>query len=322
MHAKRAGTNRWLICWRQTVQVPADQPLSFIDRPGQILFCGDILFWYIQNSAGQDSCILFGTGKGAYAGKERTEVMRKYGYILVLLMIWTCGVQADTLVQDLLERYERIETVTCDVRRDLVNAEGRMRWLSRVHFARPDRLHVENHAPLPRRIIADGETMYQHNEGQPRGFRAPIASLNTAMRDGLRKVPGTAMEHLLRIGGAPETVLPGELDDFPVRRAYATDTLYVVLHADADLRLGRIELFDGPDQRTQAGQIDFEAFDEVIDGVWIPMVHRGRFQVGGSENTETTRISNYAANAPMPQHLFQAESFFRDVTWVDSFDEL
>ena len=244
-------------------------------------------------------------------------------------MIWMgfCSVcmagslYADTLVDRLIERYEQVDTVTCDVRRDVSNEDGRMRWLSRVYFERPDRLHVENHAPLPRRIIADGEMMYQHSDGQPRGFRKAIAELDERMLQGLHKVPGTAMEHLFRLQGVPEIELDGS-GTYPVRRAYNAERVFVVLYADEAYRLGRMEFFTSPERDQMTGEIDFEAFEEVLDGVWIPMVHQGRFLIGGLENRETTRISNLSVNEPIPGHLFNADAFFKDVDWVDRFEDL
>lgn len=239
------------------------------------------------------------------------------------LLCLTLSSGAETLVDQLIERYERINTVTCDVRRDITNDDGRMRWLSRVHFKRPDRLHVENHAPLPRRIIADGQRMYQHNEGHPRGFRKAIAELPGPMLDGLRKVPGTVMDHLFRIQKEEEMVLDSEGGAYPIRRGYEADNLYVVLESDEEWRLGRMSFYESADRTTLTAAFEFEAFVEVLDGVWIPMVHRGRFYVGGLENEETTRISNYAVNTPVPDHLFDADLYFPDdIEWVDQFDEL
>ncbi len=239
----------------------------------------------------------------------------------IISLGWAGTLLADTLAEQLLERYEQVETVTCDVRRDLSNEDGRMRWLSRVYYQRPNRLHVENHAPLQRRIIADGETMYQYNDGQPRGFRRAIADLDERMLHGLHKVPGTAMEHLYRLRGVPEIELEGE-GTYPIRRAYKTERVTVVLHADEKYRLGRIAFYADPERSEQTGEIDFSAFEEVLDGVWIPMLHQGRFTSGGLETRETTRISNMTVNEPIPQHLFNASTFFKDVEWVDRFEEL
>lgn len=252
--------------------------------------------------------------------KEADLIMRML--VGMLCLLWAAdSLRAETLVEQLIERYEQVESVTCDVRRDVSNEDGRLRWLSRVYYQRPDRLHVENHAPLQRRIIADGETMYQYNDGQPRGFRRALAELDERMLQGLSKVPGTAMEHLYRLQGLAEVELAGE-GAYPIRRGYETERLFVVLHADDAYRLGRIELYESSDRTRLAVEIDFDAFEEVVDGVWIPMRHQSRSVLGAIEVRETTRFSNFSANEPIPQHLFNAAAFFSDVQWVDQFEDL
>ncbi len=230
--------------------------------------------------------------------------------------------EAHTLVQRLLEQYAQIESVSCDIRRDITATEGSIRWLSRVYFQRGDRLHVENFAPLPRLIIADGSTMHQHNEDQPRGFRRPIADLTPVMQAGLRRVPGTWEEHLFRLRDKPEIELEGS-GDFPIWRAYETPTVYAVLQVDDAGRLGRLQLFDANDRTRLTGELVGDAFEEVADGVWIPMVHRAHFQVGDTATRERIRFSNYAVNEPIDEQLFKADSHFPDtVEWVDQFEDL
>ncbi len=262
--------------------------------------------------------------------------MKRFWWVW-FFMLTASVASADTLAERLIARYERVETITCDVRRDVSNEDGRLRWLSRVYYQQPDRLHVENHAPLPRRIIADGETMYQHSDGEPRGFRRAIAELDDRMLHGLRKVPGTAMDHLYRLQGTPEQVLDGDSDyppvdgdsddgdrdsDYPLQRGYDAENVYVVLHADEAYRLGRLEFYTDSERTEMTGEIDFSAFEEVLEDVWIPLLHQGRFQVGGLENRETTRISNVTVNEPIPEHLFNAAAFFDNVDWVDRFEDL
>lgn len=242
-------------------------------------------------------------------------------WMIFLLGLWmTTDVQAETLVDRLIALYEQVDTVTCEVRKDAETPEGNVRWLSRVQYQRPDRLHVENYVPIKRRIISDGTTMFQYNDGFPRGFRSPIADLSEPMLHSLRKVPGTAMEHLFRLNGVPETVLEGD-GAFPIRRAYAAK-IYVVLHADEQNRLGRIEFYDAADHARLTGEVDFSEFQEVIKGVWIPMMHVARFTVNGQESKEITRITNFTANEPIAGSFFVAEPFFPEVEWVARFEDL
>ena len=229
---------------------------------------------------------------------------------------------AATLAEQLLQGYEKVRTVTCEIRREIA-AEGirPMRMLSRVYFQRPDLLHVENTSPVPRRIVADGVTFYSYAVGDSKGFSRPVAELDEEMLLSLRKVPGTATEHLLRLRGVAETNLPGT-DDFPVRRGYSTPKVFVVLSMDKAGRLARIEFFTGPDLKTQTAQYNYSAFQEPIPGVWFPCLHQAVATLGGAESRETTRVNNLSVNTPIAPSLFVAAPFFKKVRFASSFEDI
>ncbi len=242
--------------------------------------------------------------------------------LLIMACLVVGGAHAEsTWLADLLAGYARIETVSCDVRRDVSNQDGDIRWLSRVLFQQPDRLHVENFSPLPRRIIADGAVMYQHNEGHPRGFRRAINDLDETMLLNLRRVPGTLMEHLLRLQQVDEIVLSRE-DDGSVLRAYKVDDVYVVIQADERDRLTEIRFYAGPDREQLTGSVICTHFEEVLDGVWIAMRHQVEVTAVGVTTRERVRFSNYEVNVDIPDRLFDADLFFDGVRWVDRFDRL
>lgn len=247
--------------------------------------------------------------------------MKRAICLSVMMMLPFGALAESTWLEQLLAMYEQIESVSCDVRRDISNEDGSIRWLSRVHFQHPDRLHVENFSPLPRRIVADGDMMFQHNEGHPRGFRRRIADLDETMTYNLRRVPGTVMEHLFRLRGAEEITLPAE-GDFPVRHAYLAGDVYVILEADEQNRLGRVQFYTDQNREQLTGEIISSHFEEVIDGVWIAMRHQIRIMAAGTTTRETVRFSNYEANIEIPARLFDANLFFEGVRWVDTFDRL
>ena len=229
---------------------------------------------------------------------------------------------APSLVAQLLLQYRQIESVSCEVRRDILTPEGTIRWLSRVYYQTPDRLHAANASPLPRLILSDGETMYQHNAGQPRGFRRALEDLDETMRINLHRIPGTLMDHLLRIEHAPEIPLEPTADA-PIRRAYETTSTYVVLEADEHNRLLRVNFFNTQDRNNPIGTIMCDAFEEVIPGVWIAMSHQISFRSGKNDIQERIRFSQYKANEQLPADIFNPDAFFPPaVEWVDSFDQL
>lgn len=228
------------------------------------------------------------------------------------------GALAETLVERLLKEYEAVQTLTCDLRRDNEAGADKMRFLSRIYYARPDRLHVENTAPIERTIVSDGTNFFSYIDGDPKGFSRPVDKLDVEMLRSLRKVPGTAMDHLLRLKDVPETELPATAE-FPVRRGYDAGKVFAVLSMDASNRLARIEFYTAADQKNLTGQYDYSAFQEVVPGVWIPCLHQGVMRVAGQETRETTRVSNLSVNTPIAEGLFVPAPYFKGVEFVDSF---
>ncbi len=127
------------------------------------------------------------------------------------------------------------------------------------------------------------------------------------------------MEHLLRLRGVPEVALEGT-SEFPVRRGYETARLFVVLSADGEGRLARIEFFSSREMSRQKAQYDYSGFQEVAEGVWIPCLHKAELSEAGLKVEETTRVSNLSVNSPVPGDLFKADAFFTDVEFVAEMD--
>lgn len=249
------------------------------------------------------------------------HVWMKTAVWMVISLLLACPVYAGTLVEQILASYDAIETVTCEVRKDTTSGGRRIRMLSRVYFQRPDRIHVENVTPVPRRIVSDGAVFYSHVEGTPRGYRCPVADLDEPFLHTLRRVPGTAMDHLFRLRGAEETELDGT-EEFPVRRGYRVDLHRVVLSLDASGRLARIEFFEADAAGEALAQFDYSGFVEALDGVWIPTLHQGRSSLGGMDLRETSRIDNLSVNAPIAAELFVPGPFFKGVEFVSRIEDL
>jgi len=255
-----------------------------------------------------------------------TQRAWKYGGLLVLTTICASMAKADvlgrtTLVERLLAQYEPIKTVSCEVRKVTKGPGGKIRTLSRVYYRRPDQIHVETVSPLKRRIISDGSRLYSYIEGDPRGFSRPVGKLDKDMAISLRKIPGTAMDHLLRLKGVPEQNLeatPG----FPVRKGYKTDKLFAVLSLDPVGRLARIAFYDSPGMRSKTAQCEYSRFREVATGIWIPRLHRTVALIEGVETRETVRISNLAVNEPIANGLFVAHSFFEGIEFAENFEDI
>lgn len=241
--------------------------------------------------------------------------------LLLALMVYPVIANSQTLVDQLLGDYEKITSVSCDIRKDTENTEQKVRMLSRVHFQRPDRIHVENISPLARRIVADGTNLYYYVQDDPKGLSRPIDQLDEKMLMQVRKVPATAMDHLFRLQGVTETNLEGATE-FPVRKGYSVTNHFVVLSLDATGRLSRIEFFATAEMQKKTAQYDFCNFSEVAPGVWLASLHQGKVWIADIETRETTHFDNLIVNDPIPASLFDASLFFKGVEFAPDFVEI
>jgi hypothetical protein len=228
---------------------------------------------------------------------------------------------APRLADRLLEEYSRIDRLSCHIRREVETPQGKTRFLSRVFWERGGRLHADNSSPLSRTIVSDGTNFFSYIQGDPRGFSRPVAELNEEMTLNLRKVPGTAMEHLLLLKDAAETPLPPE-PERPVRASYAAGRIRAELNLDADGRLVRVDLFDASDPDRRTARYDYSRFEEVLPGIWIPRRHEARLAIGGVEITEIVQIDRLDARSPIAPSLFQPDLHFQGVRFEREFGRI
>ena len=237
-------------------------------------------------------------------------------------MIGLAGsVHGETLVDRLLASYDGVQSLQAEIRKDTKAGGMDMRKLSRVYFARPDRLHVETFSPVNRRIVADGTNLFSFLEGDPKGFSRAVTQLDPDWLISLRQVPGTPMEQLLRLRGLPEQELPAT-EAAPIRRGYAAAKTYVVLEAGAEGRLNAVEFYTGADLAQRTARFDYLAYTELAPGVWIPLLHKARLLQGGMDSEETTRVSGAVVNQPVPDGLFLPAAFFQGVEFTDNLDDI
>jgi hypothetical protein len=229
--------------------------------------------------------------------------------------------RGETLVDRLLASYDGVQTLQGEIRKDIKSGGVEVRKLSRVYFARPDRLNVETFSPVKRRIVADGAKFYSFMEGDPKGFSRPVDKLDEDWLISLRQVPGTPMDQLMRLRGLPEQALPATASA-PVRRGYQATRVYVVLEVEASGRLAAVEFYSGPDLAQRSGRYEYSAYTELAAGLWFPLLHKAQLQQGGVESEETTRLSNAVVNQPIPEGLFLAAPFFKNVEFTDNLDEI
>jgi outer membrane lipoprotein-sorting protein len=238
-------------------------------------------------------------------------------------MVWAAGVaRGETVLERVLKSYDAVQSLSCEIRRDTPMPDGQtLRMLSRVYYQRPDRLHVENFSPVKRRIVSDGTVFRSYTEGAPKGFSRPVAELDEEMLRNLRMVPGSSANVLQMLVGATETTLEPTAE-FPVRVGYNNGKSFAVISLDEKGRLARLELYSSPAMTDLSSRMDFSAFQEVVPGTWIACLQQSKITLQGMERTETTRVDNLAANGEIPASLFEAETFFPGVEFVDAFEKI
>jgi len=208
-----------------------------------------------------------------------------------------------------------VRSLRCEARRETeVNGE-RAVLLSRVWFQRPDRLHVESAAPVPRRIVVDGVAIHKWVEGHPDGLRLPLAEAPEAELIQVRRVPGTAEEQLLRLRGLPDIELPPTAD-FPARRGFRPPAPhpYTVVSLDTEGRVARVEYFENERAERPTLATEYSGWQRTPEGVWLAAVQRttarGR---DGEAIVETLRLSGLAVNVEIEPERFDPARWARGV---------
>lgn len=226
----------------------------------------------------------------------------------------------DTLAGILLKEYREIKSITCEIRKTTVTEET-VRMLSRVYYSNPLRVHVDNISPVKRTIVSDGKTLYYYEQGQPKGFSRPVKELTGLWLNAVNNIPATPAEHLILLENLPEKTLEADRN-FPVRKAYPAEKVYVVLCMDTLNRLAKIEFYKSDEMRQKTAEYNYSEFYKVSDDCWIPQLHKSvMYMPDGETISETRIIDNLEVNKPIPESLFQANLFFENVEFVDDFDK-
>jgi hypothetical protein len=241
-------------------------------------------------------------------------------YVLSTLLL-TMPVLAGGEVDRLLESYGKIETVTCQIRRTKEGKLGKMKFLSRVYYTNQNKIHAEGIAPVKRRTIADGKTLYQYAEGDPKGFSRPIENLSEQMQISLFMVPGSPMDHLLRLKEFKEQEL--EPQNGLRRVGIDAGSRYVILELDANGRLAGVEYYDSAALSAKTADYTYSKFMEAVPGTWIPLHHSAELNNGAQNFKEAVHVDRFIANKPVAESLFIPSSFFdKAIDFVDDFAKI
>ena len=234
--------------------------------------------------------------------------------------VWGGEEETKPLATRLMESYNCVNTLSCAIRKQTTVKDSSVRMMSRVYYSRPDRIHVKNTAPMKRMIVADGTRLFYYEEDMPTGYSRPIAELSDTWLTRLRTIPGTPLDHLQQMEGLTEKDFP-PTDEFPTRKAYEAEHVFVILSCDDKNRLARLEFYDSPDMKIKLGDYLYSSFVRVCDDCWIPrkhVIHRWLPQEE-IDVTETVRVDALRVNEEIEAAKFDASLHFKGVRFSDDF---
>jgi len=225
-----------------------------------------------------------------------------------------------TLAMQIFNTYTNIHTLSCEIRKTTESDDKTIRWLSRIHFERPNQIHVDNASPFKRTIIADGKNLFYYQDGALRGFSRPIDKLSDMWLASLHNVPGTATEHLAKIRNTAETVLPNTADN-SIRRGYNVKNMFVVLTASPDRKkLLKITFYKDKSMQDKTAEYIYTKQIEVLPCCWIPTHHKATLYLPAEKVIkESRRISNLVVNKPIPEQIFNHELFMKGIEFSSDF---
>lgn len=251
-------------------------------------------------------------------------MMIRIAFVLMFAACCLSVVGAEpTLAEKIYAGYARIESVSCRVRKTSTVDGKTVTMLSQVYYQRPDRLHVENISPIRRRIMSDGSRFYLHQEGMPKGYSVPLERLEGEWKIMQKSVPGTPMEHLIRLLGVPEIALTNGVDGC-IRRGYEMPKVFAVLVCDQTERLTGIQFYKTADMTEKTAEIQYSDFQAVGADAkcWLAAVHQATAFLSGSQVRETRRFDSLQINKPLTPGLFDAGAFFGKIEFADDFKDL
>ena len=225
-----------------------------------------------------------------------------------------------TQANQLLNNYLKIDSLSCEIRKTTKSKDHTLRILSRIQYRKPDHIHVENISPFKRTIVADGKNLYYYQQSFKRGFSRPINKLSDTWLTTLKNVPGTPMEHLIKLRNTPEQELPPTSDGSRRSGYNVKKGIFVVLTVDRTNRITNIDFYKSPAMQKKTAEYVYSKQIEVMPCCWIPTRHKATLFLPADERvTETRIISNLSVNKKIPDQIFNHELFFKDIEFTDDF---
>jgi hypothetical protein len=226
------------------------------------------------------------------------------------------SVPAEEVLGALRASYAAVSNLTCVVRREMPQGNGRtLRVISRVAWARGDRLVSVSVSPPGRKVVIDGEKVHDRREAGGAVRVRALSEQSDAQRRNQQAVPASPEEYLLPFEG-------GEARDIPPLKNEARRVLFTA-PADAaegmvpalaagfaaDGRVTELTYFLDRGGESPGASMRFLLPKEVAPGTWL----YAREELSGADGrSAVSRFDELAVNADLPASFFSADGAFDD----------
>ena len=227
-------------------------------------------------------------------------------------------VPAKEVISAVHAQYAAVSNLTCTVRREVDNGKGeKAEVMSRVAWARGDRMNVQILKPVARRIVIDGVTVQIKAAADQAPAVYQVTNQTPTQFANLRSVPGSPEEMLALFADMSATDRPAKP---PLARTVAfssTETNGHVVVAAAvsfdDLgRVARIDFFpDGPEDADHPrSSAIFRGAIEALPGIWLFRRVETESLLSGRNIKTVSRFDKFEINGDLPDSFFDPKAFF------------
>ena len=223
-------------------------------------------------------------------------------------------VAATNVLKAVSAQYAGVSNVACTVRREVGDGKGgKLEVMSRVVWARGDRMNVQVVKPSPRRIVIDGETVRIKGPNDESPAIYQVTNQTATQFANLRSVPG-----------GPEELLAPLASLLAADRAPAPSFARTISFSDPQRPSGEIAAVSF-DELGRVARLDFAAADgaaagrssvtfrapfEALPGVWLFRRTETEATVGGRTLRMVSRFDKFEVNGDLPAAIFDPKSFF------------
>ncbi len=224
------------------------------------------------------------------------------------------AVPASEVLSAISESYGRVTNISLHVRREIGTSSAKL--ISRVFWARGDRMNVETLPPFAGRTVLDGTNVTRKLPGDTKPVVRPISEQSPAHRANERSVPGSPCEDLAPWDPASAEDLPPEGD--AVRKIAmrllpefsGKSFASAVLSLDSEGRVLSLVAYADDTRKLVVLSIEYELPSEPVPGVWIYRKKVATSLVDGRPVHVVTRFDDIEANGALPDRVFDADAFF------------